>query len=386
MGNRSGKRTGGPRAQRPRPLAAGRATLAALAAGAALLVAAPAYAAPAGEVPTSHGAGLAITPVRLIVPAGQVVKVQQLVIENRGSMPLLLHAEVSAFTQAPNGSAIPEADAPYSAARWITVTPDELRLMPGTRRLVRVRIRVPPRAEPGDHYLEIIFLAPPVAGKGNIHIAAGIGVPVLITVPGPVIDDVRITGLTGPGFSSGGAIPVTVTVRQNGDVHHSFRGAGQQLTADADGTRVWFPAFTVLRESTVTMTARWANPPAICVCHITVTVITGGHRSLATMTVVIFPVAQALAGTALLIVLVLAFPLARRRTRRRLKDAHEAGRTQVTVTSDEAARSLLNQAGSGQVASIHAPSRRVSPRPSRLRRFSAAVRRLSQAWFAGSPR
>ncbi len=39
----------------------------------------------------------------------------------------------------------------------------------------------------------------------------------------------------------------------------------------------------------------------------------------------------------------------------------------------------------GQVARTQAPSWRARPRPSRLRRFTAAVRRLSQAWFlAGS--
>jgi hypothetical protein len=37
----------------------------------------------------------------------------------------------------------------------------------------------------------------------------------------------------------------------------------------------------------------------------------------------------------------------------------------------------------GQVASAQALSRRARPRPVRLRRFSAAVRRLSQAWVFG---
>lgn len=267
------------------------------------------------------------------MPAGQVTKVQRLEIENRGSVPLPLHAEWSEFTQASNGSAVLQASAPYSAARWVTVVPANLRIMPGTARFVQVRIHVPAHTEPGDHYLEIIFMAPPVAGKGNIHVAEGLGVPVLITVPGLATDDVRITRLTAPGFSAAGSIPVTVTVRQNGDVHHSFRGAGQQLTAVAAGTRIWFPPFTVLRESTVSMTARWANPPVMCVCHITVSVVTAGHRSLASVTVVIFPLAQALAGIAVLTALVLAFLLARRRSR--LRDAYEAGRTGVTVASNK---------------------------------------------------
>ncbi len=40
----------------------------------------------------------------------------------------------------------------------------------------------------------------------------------------------------------------------------------------------------------------------------------------------------------------------------------------------------------GQVASTQVPSRRVRPLPGRLRRLSAAVRRLSQAWFLAVPR
>ena len=42
--------------------------------------------------------------------------------------------------------------------------------------------------------------------------------------------------------------------------------------------------------------------------------------------------------------------------------------------------------GLGQVTSTQAPSWRARPRPARLRRFNAAVRRLSQAWFLAVPR
>ena len=40
----------------------------------------------------------------------------------------------------------------------------------------------------------------------------------------------------------------------------------------------------------------------------------------------------------------------------------------------------------GQVARTQAPLRRPRPRPGRLRRFTAAVRRLSQALFLACPR
>jgi hypothetical protein len=113
--------------------------------GAAVLAGVPAAAAPAGDVPTKPGVGLAISPPRLIVPAGQVTKVQRLEIENRGSVLLPVHAEWSAFAQASNASADLQASAPYSAARWVTVVPDNLRVMPGTKRFVQIRIHVPAR-------------------------------------------------------------------------------------------------------------------------------------------------------------------------------------------------------------------------------------------------
>ena len=170
-------------------------------------------------------------------------------------------------------------------------------------------------------------MAPPqrAKGKGNIRIAEGIGVPILITVPGPVVNDARVTSLTAPGFSSGGSIPITTTVREYGDGPPQFPRVGQ---ADRDGKRrrVLFPPFTLLRETTVTRTTRWLDPPVVCICHVTTAVVTDGHRSAATVTIVIFPLFKVLIGLAVLVVLVLAFLIWRRHQRRRLAAAYEAGR------------------------------------------------------------
>lgn len=144
-------------------------------------------------------------------------------------------------------------------------------------------------------------------------------------MPGPVVDDVRVTSLKAPGFSSGGSIPITTTVREYGDIHHSFRGSGR-LIAMASGARVLFPPFTLLRETTVTRTTRWLDPPVVCICHVTTAVVTDGHRSAATVTIVIFPLFKVLIGLAVLVVLVLAFLIWRRHQRRRLAAAYEAGR------------------------------------------------------------
>ena len=280
---------------------------------------------PETRIPHDRGVGMAVSPSRLTIAASQTSKIQRLEIENRGSVPLALHTRMESMTQRANGSTLLAQNAPYSATNWVTVLPDHVRIGQGTRRYVRIRIRVPPNAEPGDHSVAIVFMTPSIPGKSNIHVAAGIGVPALITVPGPVIDDVSLTRLKAPGFSAGGPIPLAATVRESGDVHHSFVGAGNRLVAMAAGARVVFPDNVVLRDSTITMATKWTQPPLICVCHVSAAVVTDGRRSVAAATVVIFPVVQALIGRGVLVALVLAFLLFRRHQRRQLSAAYEAG-------------------------------------------------------------
>jgi hypothetical protein len=278
-----------------------------------------------GPVPRSPGLDMLVSPPRLIVAASQIARTQRLEIENRGTVRLDVRARLEAVAQRADGSALLEQYAPYSAVSWVTVVPDHFQVNPGARRYIQVRFQVPPDPEPGDHNVAIILMVPPRAAKGNIHIAEGIGIPTLITVPGPVTDNVSITGLKTHGFSAGGPISIAATVRESGDVHHSFTGAHGRLEVVAGGATVLFPPISVLRDSTITLVTQWAHPPLICICKITTAVVSDGHRTIAAATVVIFPVLQVLAGAGLLVVLLLAFLLARRYQRRRLAVAYQAG-------------------------------------------------------------
>ena len=135
-----------------------------------------------------------VSPAHLTVAASQVGKVQRLQIENRGSARLHISTRLEAVSQHADGSTLVEPDAPYSAVKWVTVMPDHFEVRTRTRRYVQVRFRVPSNAEPGNHNVAIIFMQPPVAAKtsnnhgarrSSLRIAEGIGVPALITVPGP---------------------------------------------------------------------------------------------------------------------------------------------------------------------------------------------------------
>jgi hypothetical protein len=266
-----------------------------------------------------------VSPVRLTVAGGQLSKTQRVQIQNRGGVPLNVHTVIKALSQRGNGSSLPQ-NAPYSATSWLTVTPDHFQVLPGRRQWVRVRIQIPAQPEPGDHDLALVFMVPPRPGQGNLHVAQGIGVPVVITVPGKVIDNVSVTGLDTPGFSAGGAIPLTATVREAGNVHHSFRESGHRLAARSGSATALFPPITVLRESTVTMHTQWAHPPALCICHVSVTVASDGHVSQATATVVIFPVVPVASVIGAVLLLLAGFLLVRRHHRRRVAEAFQAGR------------------------------------------------------------
>ena len=304
-----------------------------------VVAAVPAAAAPEpvspGPVPRGHGVAMLVTPPRLTIAASQVVKPQWLEIENRGSVPLTVDAQLQGLAQNSNGSSLLEADAPYSATTWVTLSPDHFQVGPGTRRYIRVLVRVPPNPEPGDRNLAIIFLLPALAGRGNIHVAQGIGVPVLLTVPGRVIDHVSLAKLAAPGFSAGGPINMTATVRESGDVHHSFISGKGRLAARSGGATVLFPPFTVLRDSTVTVTTKWQDPPVICWCHITSSVTSDGQLTTVAATVVIFPVLPVVIGAGVIAALLLTFQFLRLRQRHRLSAAYDAGRrSSVDVAPD----------------------------------------------------
>ena len=144
-----------------------------------------------------------ISPPRLLISARHVDQTQRLEMENRGSVALNVHVGAAdELAQSTDGSSVVEPEGPYSAAGWITVVPDHFSVPPATRRYILVDIRVPAHPEPGDQDVVLTFRLPPRAGHGNIRIVAGIGVPTIITVPGPVIDHVNVTGLTAPGFSA----------------------------------------------------------------------------------------------------------------------------------------------------------------------------------------
>jgi hypothetical protein len=187
-------------------------------------------------------------------------------------------------------------------------------LAPGATQIVTAAIAVPPRPEPGDHQVALVFLVPAGATGANVKINRGIAIPAYIAVPGPLDESASLSNLGATGFSIGGPVKVTVDVHGTGTVHRDFRGT-TPLRVSAAGTAADFPDFTVMRGATRVISTTW-NPPLACICHPSVSFTNAdGTVQTRTLRVVVLPLPLIAATAGGLLVLVALVWFSRRRYR-----------------------------------------------------------------------
>ncbi len=257
---------------------------------------------------------LTVSPTRLAIGQRDIGSTQQITLVNRGQASLAVTVQKRNFTVGSDGALRYAEDAPYAASSWLAVSPEKIRLEPGKAQVVTATVQAPKTYEPGDHQMALVFVVPAGRSTANIKINRGVGLPVYITAPGPVVDSVSLTGLAAPGFVSGGSVPITATVTNHGTVHHDFRQPSP-LTVTGAGTAKPFPDFTVPRDSVRDVATTW-NPPLLCVCHPTVTMTSadGGVRAQ-TVRVIVFPWPWFAAGLGAVLLVLLLVRVARRRYR-----------------------------------------------------------------------
>ncbi|MGI3783972.1 MAG: hypothetical protein ACRYG2_24680 [Janthinobacterium lividum] len=231
---------------------------------------------------------LTVSPARLVIGQGDIDSTQRITLVNRGQAPLAVMVQKRNFTVGSDGSLRYQEDAPNAASSWMSVSPKKVLLEPGKAQVVTATVQAPTTYEPGDHQVALLFMVPAGESTANIKINRGVGLPVYITAPGPVVDAVSLTGLAAPGFVSGGSVPITATVTNHGTVHHDFRQPSP-LTVTVAGTAKPFPDFTVPRDSVRDVATTW-DPPFVCVCHPTVTLASADGGVLSqTVRVIVFP-------------------------------------------------------------------------------------------------
>ena len=231
---------------------------------------------------------LTVSPTRLAIGQRDIGSTQQITLVNRGQKSLAVAAQKRNFTVGADGALRYQQDAPYAASSWVSVSPMKVVLEPGKAQVITATVEAPKTYEPGDHQMALVFMVPAGKSPGNIKVNRGVGLPIYITAPGPVVDSVSLIGLDAPGFVSGGSVPITATVTNHGTVHHDFRQPSP-LTVTGAGTAKPFPDFTVPRDSVRDVATTW-DPPFLCVCHpkVTMTSADGGVLSQ-TVRVIVFP-------------------------------------------------------------------------------------------------
>ena len=241
-------------------------------------------------------------------------KSQELLVINRGQQPLAVTVQKRNFVARPDGTLDYQADAPYAASAWLTVSPARFRLAPGATQVVTADIATPEHPDAGEHQAAIVFMVPAGTGAGNVKINRGLATPMYISVPGSSDDSVVLDRLRGPAFADGGPVNLDLDLHSAGTVHRDFRGA-TALHVTSAGSSTAFPDFTVLRGAARTAGAPW-DPPLLCVCHPRVSLTNAdGTVQSATMQVIVFPWHLSAIAAGLLLVVILLPLWYRRRGR-----------------------------------------------------------------------
>jgi hypothetical protein len=274
-----------------------------------------AFAGQSGAAARATPFSMTVTPPRIVIPysPGQTVT-RDVKVGNTGSAPLHFDVLLSDFSQGPDGSMRFSTPSATSGASWASVAPAHADVPPDATQTVTVSIAVPVDAGAGERQIGVILRVPAAPGQGNVTVTGGIGVEILAGAPGTVTERTVLDGLDAPGFSSGGPIPLALTLSEQGNVHREFV-TPNQLAAHVSGGTVPFPDFIVLKGVTRRVTTSWESPPLICVCTATVTTDDGqGHRISVSKSIVIFPVKTA-AGILVLLAGLAFLTRYRRRTR-----------------------------------------------------------------------
>jgi len=209
-------------------LAVAAAVLALLASGAS----ASAATAPATKAPVGQGNGLKISPVRtdLTIEKGGSRQVQ-LYVENVTAFPMNLKGVTNDFVASDDESGEPriildnDKSAPEDSFKSLISSLPSVSLQPQERKLVNITLAVPKTAASGGYYGAVRFIPDNGPGDKNLSLNASVGSIFLITVPGNLIEQLKIESFdvlhnnsAGVLFNSG-PVSIQTRFRNFGNVH-----------------------------------------------------------------------------------------------------------------------------------------------------------------------
>ncbi|MFZ4755880.1 MAG: hypothetical protein ACOYL4_07710 [Miltoncostaeaceae bacterium] len=200
---------------------------------------------------------LSVNPSTLQMRAGEA---RQVTVTNIGGAAANLRATVGDYGMTPGGTVIlnPRTAPPASAARWVTVTPSTLALVPGQSAVLDVQSTAPSTARPGDHEALILLSGSPVRpGRGTVQVDVRLGIGMLINVPGDLRRDLVLTRVRERGHGATRTLQIGLTNR--GNVNEVI-GRGQAKVTFRQGRRVFTRVLpgrrTILPGARATVTIR----------------------------------------------------------------------------------------------------------------------------------
>lgn len=138
-------------------------------------------------------------------------------LRNFGSARVMLDAGAGGLAVDVRGRPRLVAGGPRSAPSWLVVAPSRLSLAAGGSAVVRVRTRVPPRAQPGDHAGLVVF-STRAAQPGRIGVRMRVGVRVTVRMPGKVVRRLVVRSLRARTRRRGRARVLDLAVENRGNV------------------------------------------------------------------------------------------------------------------------------------------------------------------------
>jgi hypothetical protein len=226
---------------------------------------------------------------------------------------------VEEIDQRPDGAQVysPPSGSPFSASSWVSVTPTTFLGYPDRTQPVQYQVRVPADAEPGDHLASLTVQRLAQAEGATAAAVEAVSVRLTIRVRGAVRPRAEITALDVPAITDGGAVSVSATVRNSGNVTLDFDRAdpGAVRILDGDERKATLPfAGQLFPGQTRVFESSWEDPPPFGSFDAEATVETGARDASLRESFWVIPWRQT-GALALLVLAILIFARGWRRRR-----------------------------------------------------------------------
>jgi hypothetical protein len=141
-----------------------------------------------------------------------------------GELPVHLEAVDVSQQDEEGHAAVAEEHAANSLKAWVTPIYPDLVIFPKQEIPFDFTIEVPPNADPGTHWGEILVITTPPNQANGAAAQVGIGVILLVRVLGEATEKLELESVSAPRFTEAPPIALEARFRNDGNVHEAPLG------------------------------------------------------------------------------------------------------------------------------------------------------------------